>query len=90
MWIEDRWKRINKGGVHLYACTLISRTPSSKRSDLKHIHLYTYTHIHLYTYTHNISKCYARAIKASGVQFDVVFGPAYKGITLAAGIAFGT
>ncbi|QDX81736.1 orotate phosphoribosyltransferase [Denitratisoma sp. DHT3] len=30
---------------------------------------------------------YARAIVASGVQFDVLFGPAYKGIPLATGIA---
>ncbi|HEY1181590.1 MAG TPA: orotate phosphoribosyltransferase, partial [Rhodocyclaceae bacterium] len=30
---------------------------------------------------------YARAIVASGVEFDVLFGPAYKGIPLAAGTA---
>ena len=30
---------------------------------------------------------YARTIVASGVEFDVLFGPAYKGITLAAGTA---
>ena len=30
---------------------------------------------------------YARTIVASGMQFDVLFGPAYKGITLAAGTA---
>jgi orotate phosphoribosyltransferase len=30
---------------------------------------------------------YARAIIASGVEFDVLFGPAYKGIPLAAGTA---
>lgn len=30
---------------------------------------------------------YARAIIASGVKFDVLFGPAYKGIPLAAGTA---
>ncbi len=30
---------------------------------------------------------YARTIVASGIQFDVLFGPAYKGITLAAGTA---
>lgn len=30
---------------------------------------------------------YAQAIKASGVQFDMIFGPAYKGISLAAGTA---
>lgn len=30
---------------------------------------------------------YARAILASGIPFDTLFGPAYKGIPLAAGIA---
>lgn len=30
---------------------------------------------------------YAQAIMASGLQFDTLFGPAYKGIPLAAGIA---
>lgn len=30
---------------------------------------------------------YARAIMASGVQFSMLFGPAYKGISLAAGTA---
>lgn len=30
---------------------------------------------------------YARAIIASGLKFDVLFGPAYKGIPLAAGVA---
>jgi len=30
---------------------------------------------------------YAKAILASGIEFDVLFGPAYKGIPLAAGIA---
>ena len=30
---------------------------------------------------------YARAILASGLTFDVLFGPAYKGIPLAAGVA---
>jgi orotate phosphoribosyltransferase len=30
---------------------------------------------------------YARAALASGVSFDMIFGPAYKGITLAAGMA---
>ena len=30
---------------------------------------------------------YARAIIASGIRFDVLFGPAYKGITLAAATA---
>jgi orotate phosphoribosyltransferase len=30
---------------------------------------------------------YAQAIQASGIEFDVLFGPAYKGIPLAAGTA---
>jgi len=30
---------------------------------------------------------YARRLLASGVEFDVIFGPAYKGITLAAALA---
>src|SRR5438874_13107475 len=30
---------------------------------------------------------YARAALASGIAFDVIFGPAYKGITLAAATA---
>src|SRR5512143_745104 len=30
---------------------------------------------------------YARAILASGIAFDMLFGPAYKGIPLVAGIA---
>ena len=34
-----------------------------------------------------LSNCYARAILESGVAFDMLFGPAYKGIPLAAGIA---
>ncbi len=34
-----------------------------------------------------LSDFYARAIIASGLEFDVLFGPAYKGIPLAAGIA---
>lgn len=34
-----------------------------------------------------LGRCYAHAIKASGVQFDVLFGPAYKGIPLAAAVA---
>jgi orotate phosphoribosyltransferase len=29
-----------------------------------------------------IGSCYAAAIKASGIEFDLVFGPAYKGIPL--------
>jgi len=34
-----------------------------------------------------LSGCYAQAILDSGVAFDMLFGPAYKGIPLAAGIA---
>lgn len=34
-----------------------------------------------------LSDFYARAILASGVPFDMLFGPAYKGIALAAGTA---
>ncbi len=34
-----------------------------------------------------LGRCYARAIIESGVEFDVLFGPAYKGIPLAASIA---
>ncbi len=34
-----------------------------------------------------LSRFYARAALASGIAFDVLFGPAYKGITLAAGTA---
>lgn len=34
-----------------------------------------------------LGQCYAEAIVESGVQFDVLFGPAYKGITLAAATA---
>ena len=31
-----------------------------------------------------LGQCYAAAIVKSGIEFDVLFGPAYKGITLAA------
>lgn len=34
-----------------------------------------------------LSRFYCDAIAASGVQFDMIFGPAYKGIPLAAGVA---
>ena len=34
-----------------------------------------------------LSDCYAQAILDSGLNFDMLFGPAYKGIPLAAGIA---
>jgi len=34
-----------------------------------------------------LGEFYAEAIKNSGMQFDMLFGPAYKGITLAASIA---
>lgn len=35
----------------------------------------------------SLSQYYAQAILTSGVQFDMLFGPAYKGIALAAGTA---
>jgi len=34
-----------------------------------------------------LAACYAQAILDSGVAFDMLFGPAYKGIPLASGIA---
>lgn len=34
-----------------------------------------------------LTRFYAHAIKESGIEFDVIFGPAYKGIPLAAGVA---
>ena len=34
-----------------------------------------------------MGQCYAAAIVDSGIEFDVLFGPAYKGITLAAATA---
>ena len=34
-----------------------------------------------------LGEFYAKAIKNSGIEFDMLFGPAYKGITLAASIA---
>lgn len=34
-----------------------------------------------------LARCYAHAIIESGVEFDVLFGPAYKGIPLAAATA---
>lgn len=34
-----------------------------------------------------LTECYAQAIIDSGLDFDMLFGPAYKGIPLAAGIA---
>jgi len=36
-----------------------------------------------------LGQFYADALLASGVEFDVLFGPAYKGITLAAATAIG-
>jgi orotate phosphoribosyltransferase len=36
-----------------------------------------------------LGKYYARAALASGIGFDILFGPAYKGITLAAATAIG-
>ncbi|TMW69468.1 hypothetical protein Poli38472_001624 [Pythium oligandrum] len=34
-----------------------------------------------------LGKFYAQAIRESGIEFDVLFGPAYKGITLSAAVA---
>ena len=34
-----------------------------------------------------LSEFYAKAIQAAGIEFDVIFGSAYKGIPLAAGVA---
>jgi len=34
-----------------------------------------------------LAACYADAVEASGVQFDLLFGPAYKGIPLASALA---
>jgi len=34
-----------------------------------------------------LASCYAEAIVASGIEFDLLYGPAYKGIPLAAAIA---
>ncbi|SVC66405.1 uncharacterized protein METZ01_LOCUS347247, partial [marine metagenome] len=34
-----------------------------------------------------LGQFYAQAIEASGIKFDVLFGPAYKGIPLAAATA---
>src|SRR5438128_4940823 len=34
-----------------------------------------------------LGRFYAQAALASGIEFDVLFGPAYKGITLAAATA---
>ena len=34
-----------------------------------------------------LGACYADAIDASGIKYDVVFGPAYKGIPLATAMA---
>jgi len=36
-----------------------------------------------------LGRFYARAALASGIAFDIIFGPAYKGITLAAATAIG-
>ena len=36
-----------------------------------------------------LGRCYAAAIVAAGVQFDMLFGPAYKGIPLATATAIG-
>ena len=34
-----------------------------------------------------LGEFYARRLLASGLEFDMLFGPAYKGITLAAAVA---
>lgn len=34
-----------------------------------------------------LARCYADAIQASGIAFDMLFGPAYKGIPLASALA---
>ncbi|MBL8351830.1 MAG: orotate phosphoribosyltransferase, partial [Burkholderiaceae bacterium] len=34
-----------------------------------------------------LAQFYARRLIASGLEFDMIFGPAYKGITLAAAVA---
>ena len=34
-----------------------------------------------------LARCYADAIVAAGLHFDVLFGPAYKGIPMAAATA---
>jgi orotate phosphoribosyltransferase len=36
-----------------------------------------------------LGEFYARRLMASGLAFDMLFGPAYKGITLAAAVAIG-
>ena len=35
-----------------------------------------------------LAACYADAVEASGIRFDLLFGPAYKGIPLATALAF--
>lgn len=34
-----------------------------------------------------LGRCYARAVSAAGIAFDMVFGPAYKGVPLACALA---
>src|ERR1700760_1499618 len=34
-----------------------------------------------------LGKCYAAALARSGIEFDMIFGPAYKGIPLATSLA---
>ena len=34
-----------------------------------------------------LAQCYAQVILDAGIEFDVIFGPAYKGIPLAAAVA---
>jgi orotate phosphoribosyltransferase len=34
-----------------------------------------------------LSRCYAKAVKETGIEFDIIFGPAYKGIPLVTAFA---
>jgi orotate phosphoribosyltransferase len=36
-----------------------------------------------------LGSCYAKAVKDSGLEFDIIFGPAYKGIPLASAASIG-
>ena len=45
-----------------------------------------YAYLRSYCFSSLPHRCYARAIRASGLAFDVLFGPAYKGIPLAAAV----
>jgi orotate phosphoribosyltransferase len=39
-------------------------------------------HFFIFLFLSNIISSYAQAVHDSGLQFDVIFGPAYKGIPL--------